>query len=448
MRFSLIAGMVLLVVSSIPALAQSLAFDQLVEADRVRMTVQLLPENDVLVSQKVTLQIELSTDRWFVGGTKIDDLEIRNIIVPKRSEFAVNSTRKERGVTWTVQRWDIDLYPRVEGNFTIPSLEVQVTVSGDDNQAVSGSFHTHELAFAAFTPAELAQQTDWIASDKVTLRESWDSDFDEIETGHAITRTLTMEAEGVPAMMLKGFTPESIDGIATYPKSPDIQDKTSRGESKGIRKDVITYFFEKPGTYTLPEQHFVWWNLSKAQVETLVVKEKIFIVTASTTQSEQTIAQPTTRSNNPFPFRSILVTLITAAFVLWIVYKVTKGPRLKKLIQHYSNWQNRPPTEKDYWKQCLKAANTNEAKEILKALYIWLDRGLNEPQIKTLEEFAECYGNSELASSLQELSKLANQSIAANPSHVTSLLKNLSTARSRWQKKNNTQKTVVMQLNP
>lgn len=447
MRLSALIALFLLY-SCLSMRADSLDFDKLVKADRVRMTVSLLPEGKILVTQKVTLQIELSSDRWFLGGTKIDELEIRNVIVPRRSEFAVNSTRKEHGTTWTVQRWKIDMYPQIEGRYTIPSLEVQVTVSGDDNQPVKGSFYTNELSFIAQTPNDLLdQQSDWVASSNVTLNESWDAAFDHLQTGEALTRTVTMEAEDVPAMMLPGFTPETIEGIATYPKSPDLEDKSSRGQSKGIRKDAITYFFEQPGTYTLPEQQFIWWNLNKARVETLTLKEHTFTVTASTAVTEQIAGQAKRHSDNPFPLRRIFIILAASVFIIWIIYRASKSTLAKKTRNRFINWRNRPPSEKDYWKRCINSSTSGKADELLASLYTWLDRGLNDPEIETLEDFAKRFGDTELLNELRRLNQRAYNATSTN-AMTPFPLKSLEKARNAWKSNRNPKGNLLKPLNP
>ncbi len=448
MRTFVLSCLLLSATAGISPAADTLTFEQLVEAGRVRMKVRLLPGAEVLVSQKVTLQIEISTDRWFLGGTRIDELEIKNVIVPRRSGFAVNSTRKEKGVTWTIQQWDLEMYPRKEGTVSVPALEVQLTVSGDDNQPVKGSFFTKPITFKTTIPEELKQTETWFAGNDVSLKEGWDKTFESLKAGDAITRTVMMEATGVPAMILPGFVAEPTDGMAVYPKSPDIEDKTARGESRAIRKDEVTYFFEQPGTYTLPEQQFIWWNLAKSKIETLTLKEQIIEVAAATSGAEQGAKSASKESGKPFPFRKILAISGLLLLLIWIASRVKNSPYTEKIMCQFKAWHDRPPSEKDYWKKCTTTAGSERAEDFLASLYAWLDHGIQDPEINTLESFARHYGDPELESTLRDLNRTVSLPGSSKNLDTIRCLKSLSKARNKWRRNSTKTAKAVQLLNP
>ncbi|MFA0724720.1 hypothetical protein AB4574_26585, partial [Vibrio sp. 10N.222.49.E5] len=49
------------------------------------------------VNEQVILYIEVATPRWFTGGTRIDSVEIPNVIAKQRNQLATNYTERKGG---------------------------------------------------------------------------------------------------------------------------------------------------------------------------------------------------------------------------------------------------------------------------------------------------------------------------------------------------------------
>ena len=85
---------------------------QLQQEDKLRIKAWLEPEDNIIARQQVKLQIEVATDKWFSGGTRIGHFEIKDAIVMQREKFAVNSTRTDGDKSWAVQQWTLVVYPQ------------------------------------------------------------------------------------------------------------------------------------------------------------------------------------------------------------------------------------------------------------------------------------------------------------------------------------------------
>ena len=79
----------------------------LMDDDQLRLRSWLQPKEGIVVGQELQLIIEISTRRWFAGGTAIHPPEVNNLVILRRNQFATNLSRREEGATWVVQQWQL-----------------------------------------------------------------------------------------------------------------------------------------------------------------------------------------------------------------------------------------------------------------------------------------------------------------------------------------------------
>jgi hypothetical protein len=90
-----------------------------------------------------------------------------------------------------------------------------------------------------------------------------------LKVGDSVTRTVTIRAEGTPAMLLPPTPFAGVDGLAVYPSQPSVADNLDRrtGSSAASRVDEATYMLQAAGEYTLPALDIAWWNVRDSKVE-------------------------------------------------------------------------------------------------------------------------------------------------------------------------------------
>ncbi len=273
-----IAGMLMacLIFTSPLLIAQTL--DSLQQQGRLSIETRIVPVDNIIAMQQLELQIEVATDRWFSGGTRIGHFEISDAIVLQREKFAVNSTRVEGGVTWTIQTWSVTIFPQRAGHFRIPAIPLTITVSDEDLQQITGQLSTEPMDFSAIVPEPLQGKPNWVASPVFSVKESFDRKLENFKPGDALIRTVKFSAEDTPAMMLPTLTSLELEGMSVYSKPPVLSDKANRGDYLSERTEVLTYVFEKPGDYQLPEEVFYWWNLQKQALQEIVLPAQMLQV--------------------------------------------------------------------------------------------------------------------------------------------------------------------------
>ncbi|WP_084621685.1 BatD family protein [Vibrio ezurae] len=235
------------------------------------------------VNQPIILFVEVSTPRWFTAGTQLSLPEIANVIVQKPSQLAVNYAEKRAGSTWSVQLWEIHLYPQQEGHFVVPSLRVQAQVSVQSRDNVQSEMYTQPLKFNAQLPTGLLTPSSaWINSPQVEVTQKWQQSSAELKAGDAITRTVTVTADNTLAMLLPPIFNRKHDLASNhyqlYSQPIKLLDAQHRHQFQAQRTEQQVYVLQHGGEVTLPEHSILWWNSRTQQLENVRVEARTFKV--------------------------------------------------------------------------------------------------------------------------------------------------------------------------
>ena len=115
---------------------------ELERTGHLQISSSLLVDGDIVPGQKIELAIDIATDRWFAGGTRLRLPEVAGLVILQTNNFASNSTEQRQGQTWVVQRWTVDVYPQRSGEFSIPSMSAAVEVNDVSEGVVTGTLNS------------------------------------------------------------------------------------------------------------------------------------------------------------------------------------------------------------------------------------------------------------------------------------------------------------------
>jgi len=337
--------------------------DDLVNRGKLTVSAKIDKSKQQIVGQALVLSIEVSTDRWFATGSRVQSFTLANVVMQANNITTINGSKRIKGQTWAMQTHEITLYPTLAGKYTLPSFNVDVSINTEDDGIVSGVLSTQESNFIIDLPEELSGIDNFIVSPEVTL--TIDGQFDADKSyaiGEAITQTITITASDTPAMMIPelNFIPMNeileetvddisnkttqitqpmLDGISIYRKPAQVFDKSNRGSLLGSRVESFTYIFEKSGSYALPEQVIYWWN---SQSNTL---EEIVIPAASWTVSGTDLTKMRQGNNTigdiKFDFRTVVIFVISC-IILALAYLVfTKRQLLFTFYKKKTHYEQR-----------------------------------------------------------------------------------------------------------
>jgi len=104
----------------------------------------------------------------------------------------------------------------------------------------------------------------WLPARSVELEESWQPANGRIRVGDAVTRRITLRAEGAAAVQLPPISAPEVAGIKQYAEAP----RTSEDERGSIRIQEETLIATEPGPVTLPPIEVAWWDVRSDSART------------------------------------------------------------------------------------------------------------------------------------------------------------------------------------
>ncbi len=287
---------------------------------------RLLPADNIVPGQKLALELKISTNRWFTGGTRIVPPEVPGLVILQTEAFASNASEQRNGESWVVQRWTLDVYPQREGPFELPPIDLIVKVNDPQGGNLSGRIQAPGLRFSATVPAALAQADFWVASPAFAVDQKFDRSLQGLIVGDAIEREIRFRASDVMAMMLPGFEAESLEGLQAYPLPPKLDESNDRGEMNATRVETISYIVQKAGNYTLPAREFLWWNTQSRQ---LVLLE---LPAVNIEAAPGSSANPVDYSSAWISLLFFVISVILLATMLWLLRRPLAGLPWQRLL--------------------------------------------------------------------------------------------------------------------
>jgi len=219
----------------------------------------------VWVGERVPFSVDLLARGVVAGAPHFDLPEIEGAVLVKIAERPTLLTRTLGGEPYTVQRHDFALFIVRPGPREVPGIGVRFAARASPTApAVEYERKTPPFSVTARVPEGAPPGALIVAATNLEVSERWEPPPADAKVGDALTRTVTVVAEGVPGILLPPLPSEDVRGLAVYPGEPEIRDQMARGEFKGMRVDRLTYVCTKPGPVTIPETVIRWWDVRKS----------------------------------------------------------------------------------------------------------------------------------------------------------------------------------------
>ncbi|MEH6811677.1 MAG: BatD family protein [Motiliproteus sp.] len=193
------------------------------------------------------------------------------------------------------------LFPLTSGRFTIPPIEFSGANTFQQLNAQSES-----LSFEALRPPPEISSKQWLAATELRIDEQWQpANFDKLQVGDTLIRTLVIEGHNIPASWLP--TPElnPQEGVSIYLQAPELSQQTDTGILVSRKTIQYKLLLTRSGNIELPAIKLKWWDVIRDEQEvselnpvTIPVSE--FKPFSATTSPKTTKAQ-TVQSDNSQP---------------------------------------------------------------------------------------------------------------------------------------------------
>ena len=227
----LFAALVLLGLAALPgrALAETADF---VAPDDANLTVTVdSPAPEPFAQEMILLRIH---------GVYTVEMTLEHLDQPAFDDFAWMQLGRDKWAETTVEgrharSFDrvMALFPRKAGTLTIPPFTHRLTLL-----APNGSRVRHDVVSAPVTLTVRAAPAVawWLPARALRLTDTFDKDPAKLETGETTHRTVTLEADGVPADLLPPMPDLRDPGLIAF---PDPEERTSRLTREGPVSTVV-----------------------------------------------------------------------------------------------------------------------------------------------------------------------------------------------------------------
>lgn len=413
-----------------------------------------LSRQELYVQQQTVLTLKIYYTARLVGDSSLTPLEVNGAIVQqlgdvKKYEELVNGRR------YGVFEVQYAINPQESGTLTIPALNFtsSIATGGDP---YNNFFSMHSMQWARPVHAQSAEitldvkpvpddypaNTPWLPAQNLHLTQRWSSNPDNLKVGDSITRTLTIEAEGLAAAQLPPVTLPAVSGLKTYSDQAQNEDLSGPTGIIGKRTEAIALVPTHAGTITLPAVQYTWFNTTTNKIEQAIVPATTITVapgnalatltrssvsTAATapdevpTPAHTTLDSGTAVIEQESPWHWIIATAVFA--LLWLV---TLGwhiaNRKNRQILKNEAPDNRPssrisenPEEKVAFQQLQQACQSNDLLQIKRQFIVWAGSFHHLDNLYSLSAAANSFDHQELRDLLDSL----EQSLySGKPGHV------------------------------
>jgi hypothetical protein len=221
----------------------------------------------VVVGQQATLHIVVLAPNYMTSPPELPDFQVRNAAT--RQLQSTNTNEQRDGVSYAGVRFEYAIYPQEPGSYAVAGQTVRVRYAVEPPATREATMPLPRLSFEAFIPDAAADLQPFVSATSLSAEQQIKRSSDQLKAGDAVTRTVTIRAEGTPAMLLPPQTFAAVAGFRLYPAQPALEDKTEGRTDvmTSTRVDSATYMLERPGDYGLPAIDIGWWNTVGGKVE-------------------------------------------------------------------------------------------------------------------------------------------------------------------------------------
>jgi hypothetical protein len=335
------------------------------------------PKGDIYVGQTVRLWVEITTTGKITTPPQYPELKIEGAISLLPELGAVSFSDGPRiGLR---QRYVI--IPQRAGAVTVPPLQIEIGTEIDGKTTLQILSATPEPIQVIFPP-DTENLDRIVTTSELKATESYDRALTDLKTGDAIIRTVTTVAGGTFALALPAVTFESIQNAKQYTATPQLSDKTNRGQYRATRIDAATYVFEKAGDTSLPEIIVQWFDAKSKSVQQVILPAVDLTIALNPAYAETTASSATEDTKTRLLHQlgralvwvqgniakiTLLAIGLYVLHLIWIRYSPTVRQALhdrREKIRH---------SEKYAFKQFQKACTSGDTTKSRTAFWHWLD---------------------------------------------------------------------------
>jgi hypothetical protein len=351
---------------------------------------RLRQQGTIYVGQQVLVDVDVLVPNYFMQPPQFPEIELPDAIVTLQDEQAFNFSETIDGTSYSGIRRSYAITPQREGEFTLPAAEIAFGYAAVPGKTTQGKTALPQLRLIVDPfPATAAGKTGMVAS-KVTVMQELHPDPQGLKAGDTLLRTITIQAEGLQAMMIPPPDFSAVEGVRIYRSAPVLSDERARTGSStaGIRKDVVQYLFDSPGQYELPAVELAWFNPATGATET--ASASLVMVTVAKAPPFATGLAPPPSQPETVSFAWRLLIAIAAGVAVSALTICLFAYALKRLEKVWeANRSSELESEVSCFRRVEDACQDAVPSDIAKALDIWSRKAGTAPLSPWFARFAD-----------------------------------------------------------
>ena len=269
----------------------------------------------------------------------------------------------------------------------IPSVDVDFAVATDGKPGRSVRMATPAFRLNIMAPPGTQNLDRFVTTPSLRVIDRWSGSLDGLETGDALTRTITVEADDTQALLLPSPEFAAVTGLAVYPGTPRLENTAERGRYSGQRTDEVSYVMEQAGEYSLPGWEIYWWDPRNRRLNRENIDPVSFSVAVSP-QHAQDSGPPThsaVRGSLDDAARATLdwlsENLIALSLGLGSVYLLILIARRTAPV--FSRWlgersRDRSEREAHYFEALMRSCQQTEETQLVRTFWAWIRKSAEE----------------------------------------------------------------------
>jgi hypothetical protein len=253
----------------------------------------------------------------------------------------------------------------------------------------------------------------WMPARQVSLTSAWHPESSQAHVGDALTLSIAVEAEGLPAEQLPDLSTllKVPPGLKAYPDEPKL-DTSNRGDTLvGRREQNVALIADQPGRFTLPALQLRWWDTARNLPQAVTVPARTLLILPAAAAQAATARSPaqggasTSRFTLENPWRWVSLALALA----WLAtLSGWYGSRRRLAAAPRGSTQGSRSASAAASRaraRFLDACRVNDPRGARRHLLAWADAEWPRPLPAGLNGMAKRSGNSELGRLLRELDR-------------------------------------------
>ncbi|WP_442113268.1 BatD family protein [Pseudomonas sp. NUPR-001] len=337
-----------------------------------------LDQPEVYVQAQAVLTLSIYHSVPLYDDSSLSPLQISNAKVEPLGESRTFEKVID-GVRHGVIEMRYAIYPQQSGDLTVPALVFSATAAQNDAEQELNTPRVGKQVQVTSTPlvltvnpipADYPANAPWLPTSNLSLEEHWSPDpsQQQIQIGDSLTRTITVQAEGLSSAQLPPLPATEVTGLRRYPDQPQLRNQVNDRGLLGIREEREALVPTHSGTLELPAQEVFWWNTREDHLEHSSLPARSLQIQDNPALSADKPANidpvsVTTRPLWPWQLSTAIMTLTTLlGFALW--WRARSQPAVLRAAQS-------GPSPRTLLDDLKRACQANDPQATRQALDAW-----------------------------------------------------------------------------